>query len=96
MGVQMLFRKIRKRDEVKEWLGTADPKEIAEEKAALTREDAEAHGGLPKPALPTDIGVELIGKSRFAQWISPALKPTDSGFKLRGMPEVQEPEKPLD
>ncbi len=92
----MIFRKNRTRDEVKEWLDTADPKEIAEEKAALEREDAEAHGGLPKPDLPSDIGVELIGKARFGQWISPALKPTDSGFKLRGMPEVEEPERPHD
>ena len=92
----MIFRKNKTRDEVQEWLATADPKEIAIEKAALEREDAEAHGGLAKPVLPTEIGTNLIDQSLFRGRFSPSLGRADNSFLLPRMPEVEEPERPRD
>jgi len=62
----VLFRKSRDENQIETLVHPSDPKVIAEEKAALERENAEATDYENTPLLPTDIGVELMPKRGMA------------------------------
>ena len=96
----MLFRKIRTKLQLKDFQERADPALLAEEIEALKRENAEApnpHG----PLTPTPIGAEILPTTRrfFGaqyQTIIPALKPSESSWKVRGMIEPEGVDQPKD
>jgi len=60
----VLFRKWRTQRQLKEFIQTADPQAVAEERAALARENAEAPDVGKNPLVPTDVGAEMISASR--------------------------------
>ena len=89
MEPEVLFRNWRSRRQLKEFVATADPVTLAKEREALARENTEApdlHNG---PLLPTEVGTEVLAAPRrffFGNaWGVPALKPSDSSFKVRGL-----------
>lgn len=84
----MLFRKSRTKRQLAHFQSSASESELAQEKAALTRENAEAPDLTGSPVTPTGIGVELLNATNETLFI-PALKPTDNGFKLRGLIEPE-------
>ena len=97
----MLFRKWRTQRQLKEFIQTADPQAIAEERAALARENAEAPDLHHSPLTPTEIGTEIFPTSRrflvgLFQAGIPALKPTESSFKVRGLIEPEGVDQPKD
>jgi len=85
----MLFRNFRTKRQLAEFQKNADPLVLAEEKAALEREDAEAPSA-SSPVLPTAIGAEMLNKSYRGFRPVTALKPNDSSWKQR---QDYEPEK---
>ena len=85
----MLFRNFRIKRQLAQFQEHADPSVLAEEKAALERENAEA-SSKSSPQLPTPIGAELLGKSYRGFRPVTALKPNDSSWKQR---QDYEPEK---
>lgn len=58
----MLFHKSHDEDQIETLVHPADPKVIAEEMAALERENAEATNYENSEPKPTDIGVEFMPK----------------------------------
>lgn len=97
----MLLRKWRTQRQLKEFIQSADPQTVAEERAALARESAEAPDLRSTPLVPTEVGAELFSVSRrfvtgLQQRGIPALKPTDSSFKVRGLIEPEGIDQPND
>lgn len=84
----VLFRKSRTKRQLSHFQSSLNESELAEERAALTRENAEAPDLTGSPLTPTGIGVELLSATNVSLFI-PALKPTDSGFKRRGLIEPE-------
>lgn len=85
----MILRKFRIKRQLKTFQETADPQILAEEKAALERENAEAPNSTT--FLPTTIGAELLNKN-YRDWFRPSLtlRPTDSSLTMRGDYEAGE------
>ena len=96
----MLLRSWRRKRQLREFVQSADPTILAQERAALLRENAEARDLKSGPLLPTDVEGGMLSASRrfyFGRgYGTPALKPTDSSFKVRGLIEPEESSKPRD
>ena len=92
----MIFRTFRTKRQLQEFQETADPRAIEAERAALERENAEAPNKNSKTFLPTDIGTELMDQSYKGFRPVPALKPTDSSWKMRDDYEPEKFDEPKD
>lgn len=91
----MIFRNFRTKRQLREFQASADPLTLAAEKAALERENAEAPSS-STPQLPTSVGVEMLDKAYRGFRPPPALKPTDSSWKMRDDYEPEKFDKPKD
>jgi len=92
----MLFRNFRTKRQIKSLLEHADPRVIAEEKAALARENMEAPDVKHSPLIPTGVGAELLDKSYKGYKPPVALKPNDSSWKMRHDYEPEKFDQPKD
>ena len=97
----LIFRGWRTKRQLRNFVQSADPQLLAEERAALARENAEAPDLRHSPLTPTEIGTEIFPTSRrflvgLFQTGIPALKPTDSSFKVRGLIEPEGIDQPKD
>ena len=92
----MIFRSLRTKRQLQRFQETADPEAIATEKAALERENSEAPNKKSQTFLPTGIGTELMDQSYRGFRPVPALKPTDSSWKMRDDYEPEKFDEPKD
>jgi hypothetical protein len=96
----MVFRKLRTKRQIRDFQENADPALLAQEIAALKRENSEAPN--PEgPLTPTSIGAEIFPTTRrffgaSFERIIPALSPSESSWKVRGMIEPEGIDQPKD
>ena len=58
----MVFRKLRTKRQIRDFQENADPALLAQEIAALKRENAEADNSTSGPLLPTDLESEILNR----------------------------------
>ena len=89
-----MLNKWRRKRAVREFVASADPEVLEQERAALARENSEAPDPMGAALLPTEVESEMLGASRKfyfgGAYGIPALKPTDSSFKVRGLIEPED------